>query len=428
MTNQEIIRLEQYCQIVNEITGSDRYLVVGIDIGKDTHHAFMGTATGISLYRKLIFKNNIEGFEKLLKITNQVKEQHGLTEVVFGCEPTGNYYKPLGHHLIRCARHMVLVAGQAVKNNRVAIDGRWDKNDTKDAANIADLISRGRCLYYDSPSQQIMDLKELLSLRKLLKREEHRLKMRIRNNILTKYFPELDRFYSACESEALAIVRKCLDPRIIGSMEFDQFINLITHNRRGVAQKLRLQKIHQAAIESVGCPVGCAVELEAEILTEKLDHVRSELDSVCNLIEEICLGFLEYSYLMTIPGFGPFVTATVLGAIGDPFRFKNRRQLLKMAGFDLSAQRSGKSASSAIPVISKKGNSDLRYALFQAAKVASSRTEPFRTYFANSIGTRRREKGIVTKMRVKLAAKMLVIAWTLMKHKEDFNPEYVNID
>jgi hypothetical protein len=27
-----------------------------------------------------------------------------------------------------------------------------------------------------------------------------------------------------------------------------------------------------------------------------------------------------------------------------------------------------------------------------------------------------------TKMRVKLAAKMLVIAWTLMKRKEVFNP------
>ena len=38
---------------------------------------------------------------------------------------------------------------------------------------------------------------------------------------------------------------------------------------------------------------------------------------------------------------------------------------------------------------------------------------------------REKEKGIKTKMRVKLAAKMLVIAWTLMKKKELFNPEYL---
>jgi hypothetical protein len=37
------------------------------------------------------------------------------------------------------------------------------------------------------------------------------------------------------------------------------------------------------------------------------------------------------------------------------------------------------------------------------------------------------EKGIKTKMKVKLAAKMLMIAWTLMKKKEPFDPDYLNI-
>jgi hypothetical protein len=46
MNNQEIIRREQYCQIVKEVTGSDQYLIVGIDVAKDKHHAFMGTAAG----------------------------------------------------------------------------------------------------------------------------------------------------------------------------------------------------------------------------------------------------------------------------------------------------------------------------------------------------------------------------------------------
>ena len=32
MSNQEIIRRRQYCQIVKEITGSDQYLVVGIEV------------------------------------------------------------------------------------------------------------------------------------------------------------------------------------------------------------------------------------------------------------------------------------------------------------------------------------------------------------------------------------------------------------
>jgi len=41
---------------------------------------------------------------------------------------------------------------------------------------------------------------------------------------------------------------------------------------------------------------------------------------------------------------------------------------------------------------------------------------------------RERERGIKTKMHVKLAAKMLVIAWTLMKKREVFNPDYIDIE
>ncbi len=156
MSNQEIIRRKQYCQIVKEITGSDQYLVVGIDVGKDTHHAFMGSATGKALFRKLIFENNLDGFSRLLKTADEIKSQNGLCKIVYGLEPTGNYHKPLARHLIRCDSNVVLVSGEAVNKNRSLLDGRWDKYDTKCAANIADLVSRARCLYYDSPSPSIM--------------------------------------------------------------------------------------------------------------------------------------------------------------------------------------------------------------------------------------------------------------------------------
>jgi len=219
MNNQEIIRRKQFCQIVKEVRSSKEYLVVGIDVAKDKHHAFMGTATGKSLFRKLIFENNIEGFSRLLRTADEIKSQNSLSKIVYGLEPTGNYHKPLARHLIRCDCNVVLVTGQAVKNNRNLLDGRWNKNDAKDAANIADLVSRGRCLYYDCPSPGIIEIRSLLSLRRRLKREEHSLRMRIRNNLLAQYFPELDRFYNACESETLSIVRYFLYPDTISDAQ-----------------------------------------------------------------------------------------------------------------------------------------------------------------------------------------------------------------
>jgi transposase len=99
--------------------------------------------------------------------------------------------------------------------------------------------------------------------------------------------------------------------------------------------------------------------------------------------------------------------------------------LIRLAGFDLCASRSGEKSHTAEPVISKKGKADLRYALYQAALVASSLTSLFRSHYNRLLEGRQREKGIRTKMLVKIAAKMLVIAWTLMKRKEFFNPAHI---
>jgi len=80
-----------------------------------------------------------------------------------------------------------------------------------------------------------------------------------------------------------------------------------------------------------------------------------------------------------------------------------------------------------LPEISKRGKADLRYALYQAALIASTKNHDFMHYYARKLEGRQKEKGIQTKMWVKLSAKMLLIAWTLMKKKEKFDPTYLNI-
>ncbi|MGD1986591.1 MAG: IS110 family transposase [Desulfobacterales bacterium] len=421
----DTIRREQFCQIKDEIRRSTDYLVVGLDVAKHKHNAFMGSATGKSLLRRLVFENNLSGYCKLLERVKAIKAQNAFSKVVFGIEPTGNYHKPLARHLIKCAQHVVLVTGVAVKNNRELLNNRWDKNDTKDAANIADLVSRGKFLYYDYPSGSISQLRQLLSLRRRLKKEEHSLRMRIRNNLLAQYFPELDPFYKACERESLAIVGWCLDPSKIAGMEFDKFFLMVTRSKRGIAQKKRLEKIHRLAVESVGCRMWPAVEFEASLLVQKLNDVRRQLDQIKDLMEDICRQFDQYPLLLTIPGFGPYICARVIASIASPWRFDSGKQLLKMAGYDLGASRSGQRSDKVVPVISKRGNSELRYALYQAAHIASIHNPDFVGYFTRMLRGRERERGIKTKMKVKLAAKLLKIAWTLMKKQEVFDPAYL---
>jgi hypothetical protein len=96
----DAIRIEEFRQLRKEIRGAEDYLIVGIDVAKDKHNAFFGTAQGQTLWRRLVFDNSIEGFNKLRNQVEALKVEHDLKKVVFGMEPTANYHKPLGEHLI----------------------------------------------------------------------------------------------------------------------------------------------------------------------------------------------------------------------------------------------------------------------------------------------------------------------------------------
>ncbi|HYA88312.1 MAG TPA: transposase, partial [Nitrospirota bacterium] len=193
------IRLEQFWLLKKEIRGSEEYLIIGIDVAKEKHRAFFGTAHGKTLLKNLIFDNTIEGFEKLDMHVERVKVQYSLSKVVYGIEPTANYHKPLAEHLLKCGLMVVLVGGMAVKNNRQLLNGRWDKNDDKDSANIADLIAQGKCMFYEYPLMTLQNVRVLNALKRRLKKREHGISTYIRNHILAQYFPELDKYYGPSE-------------------------------------------------------------------------------------------------------------------------------------------------------------------------------------------------------------------------------------
>jgi len=416
-------RLYLFRQMKASIRGSENILLVGIDVAKNKHYAFMGTPNGRTLRKSLVFDNSIAGFKSLRSLVQDMQRNHGLGEVVYGLEPTASYHKPLAEYLIRQNDHVVYVSNVAVAKNRGLLDGRWDKNDKKDAANVADLVGQGRCLYYDIPQESLRELRSLISFRSRLKKEEHALRMRLRNNVFAQYFPELDKLYIRAgqpDDLVLSIAQHCLDPREINQMEFDAFLKLITARQIRSEQEKRLRDLWRVSKESAGCEVHDAARWEAQSLVTKLKATRETVKGTEQRMEKLARQFPEYECLLSIPGFGPIVSAMVLAAIGNAFRFENRKQVVRLAGLDLSAERSGDNSNSAKPVISKQGKAALRYALVQAAMVASTLNPDIRSYFSRLLKGRELERGIQLKMKVKLAAKLLVVAWTLMKSKEQF--------
>jgi len=280
----------------------------------------------------------------------------------------------------------------------------------------------------EHPSAELRGLRGLLSLKRRLKKQEHGYRVRIRNQLIAQYFPEMDSNYERLGVEGLSIVRWCLPASQIARLDVDPFIDQVTSRRIRMEKRRRLEEVWEKAAESIGCEAVPGMDHEAKVMVEGLKQIREMIKETEDKIKELCEQFSEYQYILTIPGFGPDVSAKVLGAIGEPDRFQNGKQVLKMGGLDLSADRSGKNSDKAIPEISKRGKADLRYALYQAALVASVQNRDVMIYYTNKIRGREKEKGIHTKMRVKLAAKLLVIAWTLMRKKEAFNPAYLKAE
>src|SRR5690606_27166941 len=123
-----------------------------------------------------------------------------------------------------------------------------------------------------------------------------------------------------------------------------------------------------------------------------------------------CQSFPSYEWILTIPGFGPIVSA--MAATGDPHRFTGRKQILRLTGLDLSASRSGKQSDRVTPVISKQGKAAaLRCALVQAAFIVSYKNPEIRSYFSRLLKGRELERGIKMKMENPVVRLLALIAF-----------------
>ena len=423
--NNDMERLDLFRTLRAEIRGSSKHLVVGIDVGKERHHAFYGTALGETLRKRFVFANTRKDFERLRALASDLAIQHELPHTVYGLEPTGVYHKPLLEYLVECAEHVVVVSNVAVQRNRELLDGRWDKNDVNDPANVADLVGQGRCLFADFPHGALRELRSMLGLRARLRKLEHSYRMRIRNHLVAQYFPELERGYTqgGGDQMVLRILEQCFDPREIALVDFEAFWNRVALPSWGRRQQPRLRAVWEGARESVGCRVPESVRWEARRTVESLAALRADLQQTQHLIGTYAQRLPGYPSVVSILGVGPTVAATILAAIGDPLRFDHPRQVLRLAGLDLCASRSGKKSDRVVPKISKQGKAPLRYALVQAARVAARSDEAIRAYYSQLLEGRQQERGIRLKRHVKLAAKLPVVAWTLRKSGERFDPD-----
>ena len=112
---------------------SEEMLIVGCDIGSETHYIRAIDIRGRELSRKAFeFSNTAEGFEAAKVWMLELAVQNRKSQIVRGLEPTGHYWFTLAAWLITAGISVVQVNPYAVKQSKEIEDNSQLKDDRKD--------------------------------------------------------------------------------------------------------------------------------------------------------------------------------------------------------------------------------------------------------------------------------------------------------
>lgn len=174
-------------QRIQQIT--DSTIIVGADIVKQTHVARAIDFRGIELGKECVFDNDDEGLTKLVAWMKELQRLHAKTDIIFGVEPTGHYWFPLGAFMKEQGVRLVLVNPHHVSKSKELEDNSPTKNDYKDAKVIANLVKDGKYTEPKLPTGVYADLRILMNLREKVMVNLGQVQRRIQN-WLDRFFPE----------------------------------------------------------------------------------------------------------------------------------------------------------------------------------------------------------------------------------------------
>ena len=394
---------------------TEKTLIVGIDVGSETHYARAFSWRGFEFSRKpLEFSNSEEGFETLKAWIEDLKKKHGLDKVIPGMEPTGHYWFNLGKFLQDNGMRPVHVNPHHVKKSKEMDDNDPSKNDRKDPKVIASLVNEGRYFYPYIPDGIYAEIRVLSGLRVLAQSEITRLKNRIAR-WFSIYFPNYKDVYGNVGAiSGLMILRAAPLPEDIVKLGVGG-VNQIWRDAklRGVGIK-RARTLVEAAEHSVGSrDAQEAARIELQILLSDYDRQTKREAELMALINEKIREVPYIDKLLEIRGVGLKTVIGFVAEVGDIKRFDDPKQIQKLSGYAIVKNQSGKHKGESH--ISYRGRKRLRYVMYEAAVSVVSHSPEFRSihqYYTT------RDKNPLKKMQsmIAVACKLIRIFYVILKN------------
>ena len=340
-------------------------LIVGIDIGSETHFARAFDWRNYEYTKKPFeFSNNKEGFQAFESWMEELSAKHGKTAVIPGMEPTGHYWFALGKFLQDNGMRPVHVNPHHVKKSKELDDNNPNKNDRKDPKTIAGLVNEGRFSYPYIPIGVYAEIRNLSNLRFQAQEELTRAKNRLAR-WFSIYFPEYKDVYRDIKAVSGRMVLQMAPlPEDIRKLGVEG-VNRIWRDAklRGAGMK-RAKTLVTAAEHSVGSKESPeAARIELKILLHDIDEYASRVEELLSLLDAKLSEIPYIDKLLGIKGIGKITVSGFIAEVGDIRRFDDPKQLQKLAGYAIVANESGKYKGESR--ISYRGRKRLRYVLFE---------------------------------------------------------------
>lgn len=399
---------------------TEKTLVIGIDVGSETHYARAFDWRNYEYTRKpLEFSNTESGFQMFKTWMEELAEKHGKSAVIPGMEPTGHYWFALGKFLQDNGMKPVHVNPHHVKKSKELDDNNPNKNDRKDPKTIAALVNEGRFSYPYIPTGIYAEIRSLSNLRFQTQEEITRIKNRIARWFAI-YFPEYKDVYGDLKAVSGRMVLKAAplpeDIRRLGA----EGVNQIWRDAklRGAGMK-RAKTLVTAAEHSVGSKEAPeAARIELRNLLDDMDVYVSRLWELLRNLEEKLTEIPYIDKLLEIKGIGLITVSGFIAEVGDIRRFDNPKQLQKLAGYAIVANESGKHNGESR--ISYRGRKRLRYVLYEAAISLIGKNAEFREIYEYY---RTRRENPLKKMQsvVAVACKIIRVFYTILTKGVDYD-------
>jgi transposase len=401
-------------------------LIVGVDIAKKVQWARFCDHTGREIGRPLRLENNTEGFESLREIIESLRVERSLFRVLVGMESTGHYQRTLIHYLTKHGYTVVGVNPHHTKRAKELDDNSQTKHDQKDALTIARLVKDGR--FYESyqPEGCWAELRILTTTRLDVKRQENACKNRI-IGVLDEYFPEFETVFKVLTGKtSLHLLKTCPFPTDIIDLGAD---GVLAEVKKAVKKTVGAKKVGlliEAAKTSVGVTYGIdAVRLRLRILLSELEICRLRLEEIEIAMEQELEKSGLKERMLSVPGVGIVTLAGFLGETGDLSRFTHGQQIVRLAGFNLTENSSGKSKSQR--GISKRGRKTLRSILYQMAVVMAAKNAEMKQVYEH---LKNREANPLKRKQalIAIACRIARMLFSIAKHGENYNPARIVVE